>query len=66
MDVHESFSFGLTPIGVPMRYEAWLDRTEGRKTFVKAHLRTNPASPSAAESRVTAEAEGIFIAARGD
>jgi acyl-coenzyme A thioesterase PaaI-like protein len=57
---------GLTPTGVPLRYEAWHDRTEGRKIYVKAHLRTNPPRGSADESRVTAEAEGVFVAARDD
>lgn len=55
---------GLTPTGVPLRYEAWLDRTESRKIFVNARLRTNPAPGSGEASRVTAEAEGIFVAAR--
>jgi len=57
---------GLTPTGVPLRYEAWLDRTEGRKIFVKAHLRTNPPPDSGESSRLTAEAEGILIAPRSD
>jgi acyl-coenzyme A thioesterase PaaI-like protein len=52
---------GLTPIDTPLRYEAWLDRSEGRKTFVKARLRTSPPADSTEASRVTAEAEGIFI-----
>ena len=55
---------GLTPTGVPLRYVAWLDRTDGRKIFVKAQLRTHRASASVDQVRVTAEAEGIFIAAR--
>jgi hypothetical protein len=57
---------GLTPTGVPLRYEAWLDRSESRKIFVSARLRTNPLPGSSELSRVTAEAEGIFIAARED
>ncbi len=57
---------GLTPTGVPLRYEAWLDRTESRKIFVNARLRTNPLPGSAEVSRVTAEAEGIFVAVRED
>jgi acyl-coenzyme A thioesterase PaaI-like protein len=57
---------GLTPTGTPLRYEAWLDRTESRKIFVKARLRTNPPPGSTKEFRVTAEAEGIFVAARSD
>ena len=55
---------GLTPIDTPLRYEAWLDRSEGRKTFVKARLRTSPPADSTEASRVTAEAEGIFISVR--
>ena len=57
---------GLTPTGVPLRYEAWLDRSESRKIFVSARLRTNPLPSSGEASRVTAEAEGIFVAARKD
>lgn len=57
---------GLTPTGVPLRYEAWLDRTQGRKIFVKAQLRTNPVPGSTDAFRVTAEAEGIFVAARDE
>lgn len=45
-----------TPIGVPLRYESWAERTEGRKTWAKAKL------IRVSDGVVTAEAEGIFIA----
>lgn len=45
-----------TPLGVPLRYEAWAERTEGRKTWARAEL------IRVSDGVVTAEAEGIFIA----
>lgn len=43
-----------TPLHEPLRIEAWLDRREGRKIFVNGEMR--------AGERLTAEAEGLFIA----
>ncbi len=48
----------LTPLGVPLRYEGWAERTEGRKTFVRGVLRTADAG---GEPLTCAEAEAIFI-----
>ncbi len=42
-----------TPIRKPLTMEAWIDRIEGRKTFVSGELRHDGA--------VTASATGIFI-----
>jgi len=53
---------GPTPIDAPLCYEAWLERSEGRKILVRGHLRTDPPPGAAGEPRVTAEAEGIFVA----
>jgi acyl-coenzyme A thioesterase PaaI-like protein len=43
-----------TPLNTDLRFEAWVDRSEGRKRFVRGTV--------AAGDLVTAEAEGIFIA----
>lgn len=43
-----------TPLCQPLRIEAWVDRREGRKIFVTGHMH--------AGDRLTAEAEGLFIA----
>lgn len=43
-----------TPLYEELRFKAWVDRVEGRKTFV--------AGTCHAGERLTAEAEGIFIA----
>lgn len=43
-----------TPLCEPLRIEAWLDRREGRKIFVTGQM--------FAGDRLTAEAEGLFIA----
>jgi len=43
-----------TPLHEPLRIEAWLDRSEGRKIFVKGEMR--------AGDRLTADAEGLFVA----
>jgi acyl-coenzyme A thioesterase PaaI-like protein len=43
-----------TPLNTDLRFEAWLERSEGRKRFVRGTV--------AAGGVVTAEAEGIFIA----
>ena len=45
----------LTPIGVPLRYEAWLEHSGGRTTRVQGKLST------LAEGRLCAEAEAIFV-----
>ncbi|MFB9312274.1 PaaI family thioesterase [Nocardioides plantarum] len=44
-----------TPLG-PLRTEAWIDRTEGIKTWAKGHV--------AGPDGVTVEAEGVFILPR--
>jgi acyl-coenzyme A thioesterase PaaI-like protein len=43
-----------TPLRTPLSMEAWIDRIEGRKTFVTGELRSGDV--------VTATATGIFIA----
>ncbi|HOT81421.1 MAG TPA: PaaI family thioesterase [Microthrixaceae bacterium] len=43
-----------TPLHQPLRIEAWVDRREGRKIFVQGTMH--------AGERLTAEAEGLFIA----
>ena len=43
-----------TPLHEPLRIEAWLERREGRKIFVAGTMTVG--------ERVTAEAEGLFIA----
>ena len=43
-----------TPLRVPLTMESWLDRVEGRKTFVLGELRHG--------DEVTASAAGVFIA----
>jgi acyl-coenzyme A thioesterase PaaI-like protein len=45
-----------TPLG-DLSMEAWLDRVEGIKTFIKGHVKD-------AEGNVTVEAEGLFILPR--
>jgi acyl-coenzyme A thioesterase PaaI-like protein len=42
-----------TPIGVELAFEAWVDRTEGRKVFTVGTI--------SAGGEVTARAEGVFI-----
>ena len=44
----------LTPIGVELRVEGWVDRVEDRKIYVRGHLLDG--------GRVCAEAEGLFVA----
>lgn len=43
-----------TPLRTPLRLEAWVERTEGRKTFAAGRILAGDA--------VTAEAEGLFVA----
>ncbi|MEI7887237.1 MAG: PaaI family thioesterase [Actinomycetes bacterium] len=43
-----------TPLQVPLVFEGWLDRSEGRKIYARATLH--------AEGELTAEAGGLFIA----
>jgi acyl-coenzyme A thioesterase PaaI-like protein len=45
-----------TPLHQALRIEAWLERREGRKIFVHGRMVT------VGEGRLTAEAEGLFIA----
>lgn len=47
----------LTPIGKSIRMRAWIERTEGVKTFVKGTLHCDTPAPNT----LCAEAEGIFI-----
>jgi acyl-coenzyme A thioesterase PaaI-like protein len=42
-----------TPIGQPLAFDAWVDRTEGRKVFTVGTI--------SADGVVTARAEGVFI-----
>jgi acyl-coenzyme A thioesterase PaaI-like protein len=42
-----------TPIGAELAFDAWVDRTEGRKVFTVGTIR--------ADGAVTARAEGVFI-----
>jgi acyl-coenzyme A thioesterase PaaI-like protein len=44
----------LTPMGVTLRVEGWVDRVEDRKIFVRGRLLDG--------ERVCAEAEGLFVA----
>lgn len=48
----------LTPIGIELRYEAWLHRIDGRKSWGAARL------VRAGDETTTAQAEGLFIAPR--
>ena len=43
----------LTPLGQPIRMRSWLDRREGRKTFIHGTMHDG--------ATLCAEAEGIFI-----
>jgi acyl-coenzyme A thioesterase PaaI-like protein len=47
-----------TPLYVPLRYEAWFDRVDGRKVFASARLALRDTDETCAE------AEGIFVAPR--
>jgi acyl-CoA synthetase (AMP-forming)/AMP-acid ligase II/acyl-coenzyme A thioesterase PaaI-like protein len=47
-----------TPIGVEIRFEATVERVEGRKSFVKGRC--------LAGGEVTAEAEGLFVLINGE
>jgi acyl-coenzyme A thioesterase PaaI-like protein len=42
-----------TPLGVPLRFEGWQERLEGRRIHVRGRL--------LAGDRVTVEAEGVFV-----
>ena len=44
----------LTPMGVPLTVEGWVDRVDGRKVFVRGRLLDR--------DRVCAEAEALFVA----
>lgn len=48
-----------TPLYVPLRYESWLDRVDGRKTFAKGELVVVD------DGRVCAQGEAVFIAPKG-
>jgi acyl-coenzyme A thioesterase PaaI-like protein len=47
-----------TPLYEPLRYESWLDRVDGRKTFARASLIV------VESGQLCAEADGVFIAPR--
>jgi acyl-CoA thioesterase FadM len=47
-----------TPLGADVEFRSWLDRREGRKTFVAGDLRI------AGSGVVCAEATGLFVAAQ--
>lgn len=47
----------LTPIGKPIRMRAWIEGTEGVKTFIKGEMRCDTPAPNT----LCAEATGIFI-----
>lgn len=47
-----------TPLETPLALSAWLDRTEGRKTFIHGQIEANGV--------LTAECEGIFIRPKED
>jgi acyl-coenzyme A thioesterase PaaI-like protein len=51
----------LTPIGVPLRYESWLERAGGRTTRVAGRLYTVPAAGSGESPGLCAEAEAVFV-----
>ena len=44
----------LTPMGVALRVEGWVERVEDRKIYVRGQLLDG--------ARVCAEAEGLFVA----
>lgn len=46
----------LTPMGVELRVEGWVDRVDGRKIYVRGRLLEG--------ERVCAEADGLFVAVR--
>ena len=46
-----------TPLQVPLRFEAWQDRVEGRRVYTRGRLLVG--------DRTTVEAEGLFIIWRG-
>jgi len=47
----------LTPIGQPIRMRSWIDRCEGRKTFIAGSMHHG--------ETLCAEAEGVFIQPKG-
>jgi predicted thioesterase len=47
-----------TPLGVELRFEATVDRVEGRKSFIKGRC--------LADGEVTADAEALFVLIDGD
>lgn len=46
----------LTPLGEPLRLRGWVDRSEGRKSWIKGEIRVDDA--------LCVEAEGVFIRPR--
>jgi len=48
-----------TPLYEPLRYESWLDRVDGRKTYAKGELVV------VGTGRVCAQGEALFIAPKG-
>jgi acyl-coenzyme A thioesterase PaaI-like protein len=47
----------MTPLHVPLRFEAWVDRVDGRKAFVRGTCH--------AEADLLSESEGLFVRLRG-
>jgi acyl-coenzyme A thioesterase PaaI-like protein len=43
-----------TPLRVPLRFEAWIDRIEGRKVFARGTCHTP-------DGEVVSESEGLFV-----
>lgn len=50
-----------TPLHVPLRFEAWIDRVEGRKIFCTCHLFSADAGDPDGETHLRAESRGLFI-----
>ncbi|MGH1504285.1 MAG: PaaI family thioesterase [Acidimicrobiales bacterium] len=50
-----------TPLHVPLRFEAWIDRVEGRKIFCTCHLFSADAGDPGGEEHLRAESRGLFI-----
>jgi acyl-coenzyme A thioesterase PaaI-like protein len=51
-----------TPLQQELRIEARIDRVEGRKSFVTARLLTKANGSTEAGTRLTAEADAVFVA----
>jgi acyl-coenzyme A thioesterase PaaI-like protein len=49
----------MTPLRTPLRFEAWVDRIDGRKAFVRGACR------AVAGGELLSESEGMFVRFRG-